>query len=202
MVWGANEVKLPPNPPTGVKVKNLNSFQNYITWTGVNGDMMEYQVYRSCKYYSLKQCSLGTGSTYYKDSCGGMVPGVKYYYKVKSRVRFDDASAYTYSNNYSTTVAVVYTLPASQITKLSKASSTSVKIYWSKVSAATGYKIYQKAKGGEWKCIKTITKNTTLSYTKKSLHKGKTYYYKVRAYKTYDGHTGYAAYSDWKSKKL
>jgi hypothetical protein len=194
-------VKITPNPPSGIKVKNVNSYTNYITWTGIRGDFPEYQLYRSCKYYSWKQCALGTGATYYKDYCGGMVPGVTYYYKIRSRVRFDGQSSYTYSTD-SPAYSVKYKLPASKVTKLSKKSRTSIKVYWSKVSDATGYKIYQKAGKGKWKCIKTIKSYKTLSYTKKSLKKGKKYYYKIRAYKTYGGHTGYAAYSSSKSKKL
>ena len=129
------------------------------------------------------------------------MPGVTYYYKIRSRVRFDGQYTDTYGVN-SPAYSVTYKLPASKVTKVKKKSRTSIKVYWSKVSDATGYKIYQKAGKGKWKCVKTIKSNKTLSYTKKSLKKGKKYYYKVRAYKTYDGHTGYAAYSSSKSKKL
>lgn len=63
--------------------------------------------------------------------------------------------------------------------------TTKVKIKWTADSYAKGYKIYRATKkSGSYKCIKTIKNNTTTSYTNKSLKKNKTYYYKVRAYRS------------------
>lgn len=36
---------------------------------------------------------------------------------------------------------------------------------------------------GKWGRLKTISKNSTLSYADKAVKKGKTYYYRVYAYK-------------------
>jgi len=56
---------------------------------------------------------------------------------------------------------------------------------WSKVSGATGYTIYYKPKKDtSWKKLKT-TKAT--GYTKTKLKAKKTYYFTVKAYKTYKG---------------
>lgn len=52
----------------------------------------------------------------------------------------------------------------------------SIKISWSKVSGASGYEVYRTGKG----VIKTTK---ALTYTNSNLVKGKTYSYKVRAYK-------------------
>ena len=49
--------------------------------------------------------------------------------------------------------------------------------------------------------IAKITNYKTTSYTKKSLTSKKTYYYKVRAYKTINGKKVYGKYSSIKSKK-
>lgn len=60
--------------------------------------------------------------------------------------------------------------------------STGVKLKWKKSSKATGYYVYRKTSSGSWKKIKTIKKNTTVSYTDKSAKNGTTYSYKVTAY--------------------
>lgn len=58
---------------------------------------------------------------------------------------------------------------------------------WGRVSGATGYTIYYKSqKDASWKKLKT-TKAT--SYTKTKLKAKKTYYFTVKAYKTYKGKT-------------
>ncbi len=111
---------------------------------------------------------------------------------------------YDSNNNYKkygyASIYVNYPMAKPKITSIKKKSKTSIKIKWSRISNATGYLIYQST-GKSWKCIKTITKNTTLTYTKKKLKKGKKYYYCVRPYKT-KGNTIKGPYSKYKSKKL
>lgn len=59
---------------------------------------------------------------------------------------------------------------------------TSVKLSWNKITSAKSYVIYRSTKKTSgYKAIKTITKNSTISYTNSSLTCGKTYYYKVTA---------------------
>ena len=57
------------------------------------------------------------------------------------------------------------------------------------------------SKSGKYTKIKTAGKSTK-SYTKSSLKKGKTYYFKVRTYKTVDGKKIYSSYSSVKSIKV
>ena len=63
-------------------------------------------------------------------------------------------------------------------------------VKWSKVSGATGYIVYYKTSAnGSWQRLTAVTGT---SYVKKSLSKGKTYYFTVKAYKkvgtaTYNG---------------
>lgn len=58
-------------------------------------------------------------------------------------------------------------------------------VKWSKVKGATGYTVYYKTKAkASWKKLKT-TKGK--SYTKTKLKSGKTYFFTVKAYKTYKG---------------
>ena len=187
-----------PAPPVNISIYTGNG-KNIITWPAV-ADAGGYMVYRKCQYENWKQIDRTTRSRTI-DNSRELIPGIVYYYKIHTYIR-SGTTMQDIESGDSAVVSVKYILPASKITKLSKKSRTSIKVYWSRVSDATGYKIYQKTGKGKWKCVKTIKSNNTLSYTKKSLKKGKKYYYKIRAYKTYGGHTGYAAYSSSKSKKL
>ena len=76
---------------------------------------------------------------------------------------------------------------------VSKVSSKSAKISWSKVSGVKGYELYRAtSKSGKYSLISSTTGT---SYTNKSLSKGKTYYYKVRAYKMVDNRKVYSSYT-------
>ena len=88
--------------------------------------------------------------------------------------------------------------------KVTKAGTKKVTIKWGKVSKATGYEIYRaQGKKGKYKKIKTIKKAKTVKYVdKKGLKKGKTYCYKVRAYKKVKGKTYYSAFSTVKTIKI
>lgn len=72
-----------------------------------------------------------------------------------------------------------------KITSIKKSGKSGVTLKWSKAAGVTGYEVYQSTKktSGYTK-IRTTTKTT---YTKTGLKKGKTYYYKVRSYKTWNG---------------
>ena len=61
------------------------------------------------------------------------------------------------------------------------------RIEWDKVTGATGYIVYYKTSAsGSWQRL-TVTTGT--SFTKSGLTSGKTYYFTVKAYKTYNGTT-------------
>ena len=87
-----------------------------------------------------------------------------------------------------------------KISSVKATSGNSFKISWKKVSGASGYVLYAKYSGGSYKAVKTASKNTT-SYTHKNLKFGKTYYYKLRAYKTSRGKRTYSSYSKVVSNK-
>ena len=77
-----------------------------------------------------------------------------------------------------------------------------VKLSWSKSKnvVMTGYKVYRAtSKNGKYRVVLT-TKNK--SYTSSKLTKGKTYYFKVRGYRTVGGKTYYTPYSRIKAVKV
>lgn len=77
--------------------------------------------------------------------------------------------------------------------KVSSVTETTVKLKWKKTSGVTGYRVYKYSSKKDKYVYIGKTKKTT--YTDSSLTAGKTYKYKVRAYKTKNKKTTYGAYS-------
>ena len=93
------------------------------------------------------------------------------------------------------------------ISKAVKSSSTSVKVTWKKAaasSACSGYQVVLATNSGFTKNVKKVVVSGRSTVTKKvtGLTKGKTYYVKVRAYKTVNGVKVYGSYSAVKKVKL
>lgn len=89
-----------------------------------------------------------------------------------------------------------------EITKLTVAKSgkTAAKITWKSSGPAKGYEVYRSNSfNGKYSKVKALSKKT---FTNKSLKKGKTYFYKVRAYKNINGKKAYGAFSAVKSIKI
>lgn len=98
---------------------------------------------------------------------------------------------YTPSNSAGTTKTQ---LGKSKIIKVSSTKQKKMLISWKKVSKADAYQIYRAAsKNGKYKKIKTV-KASVRKYTDK-VSSGKTYYYKIRAYKKSGRKTVYGKFS-------
>lgn len=96
-------------------------------------------------------------------------------------------------------IQAAFTLNVAKASKPSVAKSgTKVKVTWKKVSGAAGYQVSKSTAKNTTKVVATI-KSTSKVLT---ATKGKTYYYKVRAYKTLaNGKKVYGAWSTVKSFK-
>ena len=86
--------------------------------------------------------------------------------------------------------------------KLSRKSSSSIRVKWESKDNVTGYKIYRKTNNGSYKMIKTVKGSGKTSYTDRNIKAGKKYSYKVRAYKYVNGYACKGYYSDARSKTL
>lgn len=89
-----------------------------------------------------------------------------------------------------------YKISASQYVKkptglTAKSKATSATLSWNKVSGAKGYEI-QRYSNGKWTTVKTTALTKT---TVKGLQTGKTYKFRVKAYKTFDGRKAYSSAS-------
>ena len=87
--------------------------------------------------------------------------------------------------------------------KAKNSSRKAVTVSWKKAKDASGYIVYRStSKKGSFKAVKTVKSAKTLSYKNTKLKKKKTYYYKVRAYKTYGKSKTYGSYSSVVSVKI
>ncbi|MFR4121713.1 MAG: hypothetical protein ACLT0W_05740 [Clostridium sp.] len=61
------------------------------------------------------------------------------------------------------------------------AAKTSIKLKWTRIPSAAGYEIYgRKCDKGAYKLLKTVTKNTTTSWSNTKLKKATGYSYYVK----------------------
>lgn len=79
----------------------------------------------------------------------------------------------------------------------------SVTVKWKEAARAEGYQIVRALKkSGKYKTVKTVKNGKTLYWKNTGLKKGKTYYYKVRAFRTIAGKKVYSSYSAVKYIKV
>lgn len=122
-------------------------------------------------------------------------------YTIKVRAYTEQGGTKVYGG-YSKTLKASTATKAPTIKSVKKGNNQAV-ISWKKVSKAAGYEIYMSnKKNSGYTKIATVKKVSTVKYTKKKLKKGKTYYFKVRTYRTAGGKKIYSSYSKVKSTKL
>ena len=175
-----------PEIPSKIKAESAGYNGVRISWDPVS-KADGYQIYRSTVksggYTPLKS----TGAVGFKNT--GLKTGKTYYYKVRAYKQDGQKIIY---GDFSGIVSAK-PVPAAPAKVKAKAGKRSVSVSWSKVSGAKGYKIYRATKKkGKYSAIKTTAKR---SFKNKKLKKGKTYYYKVRAYKRISGKNIYGKYS-------
>lgn len=120
-----------------------------------------------------------------------------YKYAVKAYTKRQDGKTIWGENLVKITAA---TAPAkTNITSL-KFSGGKVTLKWKNISGESGYQVYYSTKKNSGYKLLATTKANTAKVTKK-LASGKTYYFKVRAYKTVSGKTVYGEFSAVKSVK-
>ena len=80
--------------------------------------------------------------------------------------------------------------------KVTRTTSTALKLTWKKGSGASGYAIYKwNAKSQKYKIAKTLSGGSKLSWTDEKLKSNVSYKYRVRAFKMTRGKKNYGAYS-------
>ncbi len=109
------------------------------------------------------------------------------------------------SNYKSATKTVTLTVnpKATSISSVKNGKSKNATVKWKKVSGVTGYQIqYSTSNSFKSKTSTTVKGASKVSKTISKLKKGKTYYFRIRAYKTVSGTKYYSAWSGKKSVKI
>lgn len=182
-------------PTASAKVNSYSSVT--VSWKEV-ADANSYYVYRKSGSGGWKRiASVGTLS-YIDQTVSG---GTTYYYTVRAVSNKWGGSAIS-GYNRTGAKAVTPFGGAVSLKSVKAAGYNSVKLTWDKVNGAAGYRIYRAAsKNGTYTKIKTISSRNTTAYTDTKLTTGKTYYYKMRAYRMTGSKYIWASYSSVKSAK-
>lgn len=194
-----NKPEEKPNKVSGIKATS-NSYNSIkLTWNKTVNGANGYAVYRSTSKdgkYTLRKTITSKNTIEFTDT--GLDTNTTYYYKVRPYRMISDKKEY---GSYSEIVCAKPVLSKTKITVSSTSKKATIK--WNKVLGASGYKVYSATSSdGTYSLKKTITSINTLSYTNTNLVSGKTYYYKVRAYRNVNGNVVYGPYSVVKSQKI
>jgi len=183
--------KIVPATVTGVKASGTTNTEVTLAWNKNNGNISGYKVYTYDASSKLYNQIATTSGTSYKIT--GLKAGTTYRYALKA---YYSNGGTTYTSTDYSAIFVTTTTPE-KVSNTNFASATNdVTIEWKKVSGATGYEVYMStSSNGNYSKITTISNNNTLKYKQTKLAAGKTYYFKVRAYRTV-GNTYFGPFSN------
>ncbi|MBQ7295780.1 MAG: fibronectin type III domain-containing protein [Clostridia bacterium] len=154
-----------------------------------------YQYSPSKDKFVLKASVKGT--TTYRVT--GRKSGAEYQFKVKPYNKTSDGTVIWGS---ASAAFVTATEPAKPQISLSSTSKGKVAVSWNNVSGETGYQIYYSINKSSGYTKLTNVGTNKIKYTASKLSSGKTYYFKVRAYKKVNGKTIFGTFSSVKSIKV
>ncbi len=123
--------------------------------------------------------------------------GAEYTVKIKVYKKVDGTNYWSSTNEIKTATKTA-TPKISKVT----AGSSQATVLWNNVSGESGYQVYYSTKKDSGYKKGASVKANGKTATIKKLQKGKTYYFKVRAYKKVDGKVIYSAWSTTKSVKI
>ncbi|MBR5438066.1 MAG: fibronectin type III domain-containing protein, partial [Clostridia bacterium] len=169
-----------------------------LEWSKVSG-AAGYEIFR---YDEKKKDYVKIGSTTTKRylTLKNLKSGTTYKFKVRAYKKLNDSVIYgAFSSEKATT-----TVPAKTTIKSAKAiGKNKATVTWSAVNGATGYVVYYTTdKDFDYVDSTRVKDGKATSKTLKKLKKGKKYYFKVKAYKSFNGKRVYGAISKTKSAKI
>lgn len=193
-------VKQQVNDVTGLKYTSTTS-STKLSWnktSGANG--YEVWMYKSSlgDYTKVKTITSSSTLSYTRTD---LTSATMYRYKVRA---YKIVTGVKYYGDF-TDEFVTGTKPLTPYISVSSTQKGKIKVTWSHISSkTTGYQVYRAtSRYGTYTRIATIEDgNVRRSYTDSQRTSNKTYYYKVRAYRTLkDGSKVYSSYSSVKSIK-
>lgn len=171
-----------------------------VKWTK-NTTGSGYYIYRSDNGAAYKKVKTVTSNATvsWKDT-SAKTNGNKYQYKI---IAYKTVNGITCQSAYSS-IKTIYFISKPVISSLTNSASLKMLIKWARNTKATGYEIQYSTSSG-FSGAKSVTATgtaSTLSKTIASLIKGKTYYVRIRSYKTVSKVKYYSAWSATKSVKI
>ncbi|MEE1320481.1 MAG: hypothetical protein UHM85_02975, partial [Acutalibacteraceae bacterium] len=148
-----------------------------------NSKTKKYEYYKSTSSTSLKISKLKEGTAYK--------------YKVRAYTK-DDGTIY---GEYSKVFETATKCKTPSITKLTTTKGTA-SYTWSNVAGESGYQVYYSTKKDSGSKKVASYQTNVVKGSKSKLTSGKTYYFKVRAYKKTASGTVYSSWSAVKSVKI
>lgn len=177
--------------PADLQTKAINYKTVQIRWSSVdNAD--GYMVYRRTADSGWKKIASRVTDISYKDQKA--VTGTTYYYTVKAySYAWGEMTVSSYDKDG---VAGKAVLGKVKIAAAASEGYSTIRVTWNKVSGANGYRVYRStSKDGKYTAIGSTAKNSAVTFLDKKAVTGKTYYYKVRAYRNVSGKKVYGSYS-------
>lgn len=176
-------------------VRSLNSGAVEINWKAVSG-AYGYRVKRSTsidgKYAAIATVK-GKNKITYQDKKA--VSGKKYYYTVETINKISGKNGYSGNSKIVSGRALL----KPNITSRKTEKGGKITLNWEKIRDANGYQISRKeGTGGSYKIVARIEGGNVTSYTDNTRETGKTYYYRIRAFRKTGNKTGFSSYSSGK----
>jgi hypothetical protein len=183
-----------PKAVTNLKAKSQTTTSITLGFTksaGVTGYQIDRYNSKTEKYVRVSDTAKNS------ITAKNLTAGSKYKFRVRAYVEVGGEyiySSYVYLNTATKT--------AKPTIKSATLSNRKVTLKWDNISGENGYQIYYStSKNGTYKKLATVGANKT-KFTSDKLTMGKTYYFKIRAYKTVGDDTVYSAFSNIKSVKI
>lgn len=175
------------NPKKGGKFVLADSFSVYgHTWSKEGGGLWHTQGKKKKVYCYSEEAHLYGDVTFVDTK---LKLGRTYYYKIVFVPEYEEGR---WESN---TVSGKTVLTAPGIIKCYAEAEGSAKLVWTPTEKAQGYILFRRS-GKSWKRIRVIKKGSIATFTDQKLQSGKSYRYKLRAYRKAGGKTVYSKYSN------
>lgn len=191
--------KILPGKISGFKQVDSTTSSIKLSWSKMSS-ASGYRIYRANskngKYTRVATMTKNSTTTFTNSK---LSKGKTYYYKIRAYKIVGK------NNEYGPYSSVITTSTKCSTPSISVKSikSKNAKISWNKIYGAHGYRVYRaSSKKGSYSRVATVSNGSTLSFTDKSVKKGKVYYYKIRAYRTVNGSKNFSSYSSVKYVKV
>lgn len=179
------------------KITSISYNKLQVEWTPIN-NCSGYEIYRKSGKSNYKRIAVVSKWKTNKYVDKKISEGTRYTYTVKAFKKSKGKILKSSYNKKGIKGVAVLTKPSG--IQVINGKDKKLTVSWKKVKDASGYEVYRaKSKNGKYKKIKTLKGKNKVSYEDAKLTNGKTYYYKIRSYKSIKKKKVYSKFSKVKS---